>query len=172
MADKMYRQEWALRKKYYNQVQDLKGNIRVYCRCRPLLSFEPGYAAGTALERDSVGIVELLDESSLRVETDKGEEAGRMARCYCRDRTIVTLHRVASLYSQQDRLPLPRAECSSPSSSSSPTRRNPEAKTFSFSRVFGAAASQAAVFDECRELIQSVVDGYNVCIFAYGQVTV
>jgi len=31
-----YKKESALRKKYFNQIQELRGNIRVYCRVRPL----------------------------------------------------------------------------------------------------------------------------------------
>ena len=38
-----------------------------------------------------------------------------------------------------------------------------------FDAVFGEASTQVDVFDECRDLVQSVLDGYNVCIFTYGQ---
>jgi hypothetical protein len=41
--------------------------------------------------------------------------------------------------------------------------------TFEFDRVFDASAGQAQVFQEVVHLVQSAVDGYNVCIFAYGQ---
>ena len=36
--------------------------------------------------------------------------------------------------------------------------------------VFTPASTQQGVYEECRDLITSVIDGYNVCIFAYGQV--
>jgi hypothetical protein len=39
---------------------------------------------------------------------------------------------------------------------------------FSFDGVF-APSSQEEVFEDCRDLIQSAVDGHNVTIFAYGQ---
>ncbi|EKX35813.1 kinesin-like protein [Guillardia theta CCMP2712] len=35
-----YKKEVALRKKYYNQIEDMKGKIRVYARCRPFAKYE------------------------------------------------------------------------------------------------------------------------------------
>ncbi|ETO31642.1 hypothetical protein RFI_05478 [Reticulomyxa filosa] len=35
-----YKSELTLRRKYFNMLQDLRGNIRVFCRVRPLLPFE------------------------------------------------------------------------------------------------------------------------------------
>ncbi|KAL2254159.1 UNVERIFIED_CONTAM: Kinesin-like protein KIN-14G [Sesamum indicum] len=46
-------------RKLYNQVQDLKGNIRVYCRIRPFL---PGQPTGSST-------VEVIDEKTLTVLT-------------------------------------------------------------------------------------------------------
>jgi hypothetical protein len=41
-------------------------------------------------------------------------------------------------------------------------------ETFSFDGVF-EPGSQADVFEECRDLVQSAFDGFNVTIFSYGQ---
>jgi hypothetical protein len=43
-------------------------------------------------------------------------------------------------------------------------------KTFEFDRVFAPSSTQLAVFEDTEPLVTSVLDGYNVCIFAYGQV--
>jgi hypothetical protein len=42
-------------------------------------------------------------------------------------------------------------------------------KSFGFDRVWGPDQSQQSVFQDVEPLALSVVDGYNACIFAYGQ---
>uniref|UniRef100_A0A7S0Y9G8 Kinesin motor domain-containing protein n=1 Tax=Polytomella parva TaxID=51329 RepID=A0A7S0Y9G8_9CHLO len=38
--EKLYKDEQVLRKRYFNLMEDMKGKIRVFCRIRPLLTFE------------------------------------------------------------------------------------------------------------------------------------
>jgi len=40
---------------------------------------------------------------------------------------------------------------------------------FELNHVFSPEDNQEAVFDEVNPLIESVMDGYNSCIMAYGQ---
>ena len=42
-------------------------------------------------------------------------------------------------------------------------------KTFRFDKVYDASAKQSEVYEGAEPLLQSALDGLNVCIFAYGQ---
>ncbi|KAF0484069.1 kinesin-domain-containing protein [Gigaspora margarita] len=42
-------------------------------------------------------------------------------------------------------------------------------KEYKFDKVFGASATQEEIFNNVTPIVQSVVDGSNGCIFAYGQ---
>lgn len=88
------------RREAHNQLVELKGNIRVFCRIRP-------HARPIALPGN--------DGSSVRVLADNKEHA------------------------------------------------------FAFDRVFKPQMSQAAIFDEVSDVVQSALDGYKVCLFSYGQ---
>lgn len=43
------------------------------------------------------------------------------------------------------------------------TGQAPQKHSFTFDKVFGPTADQAAVFEEISELIQSALDGHKVC---------
>ena len=43
-------------------------------------------------------------------------------------------------------------------------------KTWEFDEVFNTESSQEQVYREVSDLVTSVLDGYNICIFAYVSV--
>lgn len=114
------RKEETLRRKLHNQVQELKGNIRVFCRVRPNLSMD------------------AADEQAKIAFPDDEEDAKEIE--------LRGLEEKSSLGTVT-------------------TKKYP----FAFDRVFGPGSQNQQVFEEISQLIQSALDGYNVCIFCYGQ---
>lgn len=119
-AKEKLRKEETLRRKLHNQVQELKGNIRVFCRVRPSLEAEPA---------DEVAQIQFPDNDS-----------------DCKEISVLGPEERSSL--------------------GNISRKN---NAFSFDRVFGPRTHNAEVFEEISQLVQSALDGYNVCIFCYGQ---
>ncbi|XP_074311562.1 kinesin-like protein KIN-14S [Silene latifolia] len=105
-----YIEEYGERKRLYNEVIELKGNIRVFCRCRPLNQNE--------VTNGSTSVIDIppLQDHELNV--------------VCADSSK---------------------------------------KQFKFDHVFGPDTNQEDVFAQTLPIVTSVLDGYNVCIFAYGQ---
>lgn len=50
LLKKKYIDEYAERKRLYNEVIELKGNIRVFCRCRPLNQDETANGSTSVVE--------------------------------------------------------------------------------------------------------------------------
>jgi len=118
-ANAKLRTEESLRRKLHNQVQELKGNIRVFCRVRPALETDAEQAAEITFPNDNEENKEL----------------------------VVT----------------------GPEQKSAMGTVTASKNGFSFDRVFGPSSQNAEIFDEISQLVQSALDGYNVCIFCYGQ---
>ncbi|XP_051925983.1 kinesin-like protein KIFC1 isoform X2 [Hippocampus zosterae] len=104
------------RRRLHNTIQELKGNIRVFCRVRPQVSGGLGKHIQLPANDDKAITLAKTEESH----TGKTTE----------------------------------------------TQKN---YNFTFDRVFGPDATQQEVFEEISLLVQSALDGYNVCCFAYGQ---
>ncbi|KAM3858279.1 kinesin-like protein KIFC1 [Diretmus argenteus] len=113
--DKLYTGEME-RRQLHNTIQELKGNIRVFCRVRPLVGGGLGDHIQLAANDNKTLTLAKTEESHVG-------RAGDMHKNY----------------------------------------------NFTFDRVFGHRASQQEVFEEIALLVQSALDGYNVCCFAYGQ---
>lgn len=114
------RKEEMLRRKLNAMILELRGNIRVFVRTRPLLNGE-----------DDPAKVEYIDEESLDG---------------CKEMVV-----------------------HAPTTQTATGKQKNEKHQYGFDRVFTPGTDNTAVFEECRDLIQSVVDGYNVSILSYGQ---
>jgi hypothetical protein len=47
--------------------------------------------------------------------------------------------------------------------------RTKQWKSYAFDKVWGPESTQKDVFEDVEPMVLSVIDGYNACIFAYGQ---
>ncbi|PCH36271.1 kinesin-domain-containing protein [Wolfiporia cocos MD-104 SS10] len=131
----------TLRRKLHNMVQELKGNIRVFCRVRPLLLSD-------------VQTIDFTSGSGLSSPDPEEEDRRREEAKAC--------------IAFPDKMDHKDIVLSSSSESATGQERKDE-WTFSFDRVFEPHSTQAEVFEEISQLAQSCTDGYNVCVFAYGQ---
>eukprot|EP00494_Astrolonche_serrata_P001978 UN01984 len=93
-------------RKMHNQIMELKGNIRVFCRVRPFIGDE-----------EPTGIFRFSSDDPAHIAMHKEEKVNN----------------------------------------------------FKFDCAFGPNAKQQDIFEEISCMVQSALDGYNVCVFAYGQ---
>ncbi|KAL0418862.1 UNVERIFIED_CONTAM: Kinesin-like protein KIN-14I [Sesamum radiatum] len=126
-------------RKLYNQVQDLKGSIRVYCRVRPFL---PG-------QFDYLSTVDHIEEGTISINTPAKNGKARKS---------FNFNKVFGPSATQGR-PLRLAEFS----------LGVLFEDLKISPKFASYLFAEEVFSDTQPLIRSVLDGYNVCIFAYGQ---
>ncbi|KAL9029530.1 MAG: hypothetical protein Q9196_002244 [Gyalolechia fulgens] len=119
-AKEKLRVEETLRRKLHNQVQELKGNIRVFCRVRPSLESDP------------------VDSKARISYPDNDGDAKEVELC-------------------------------GPEEKNSLGKISTKTNAFTFDRVFNPGSVNSEVFGEISQLVQSALDGYNVCIFCYGQ---
>jgi kinesin family protein C1 len=112
--------EETLRRILFNQVQELKGNIRVMCRVRP------------APANGAEGEIAKIEFPDVEKESKELEVLGKEEKS-----SLGTISR--------------------------------KRHAFTFDRVFGPESQNQEVFEEISQLVQSALDGYNVCIFCYGQ---
>ncbi|KAB7495516.1 Kinesin-related protein 2, partial [Armadillidium nasatum] len=70
--------ERVLRKKYYNQIEEMKGKIRVFCRLRPITDTE---------ERNggAAGVTSVEDEFSVMLDTTKGQKTFNFDKVFPED---------------------------------------------------------------------------------------
>lgn len=105
------------RRVLFNRYQELKGNIRVMCRVRPVIETEADEAR--------LSFPDL--KTSAQIDVTGPEEKSSLGVI---SRKVIP---------------------------------------FEFDRVFTPSVQNEDIFGEISQLVQSALDGYNVCIFCYGQ---
>lgn len=148
------------------QVIDLKGNIRVFARVRPLLPGEEGGAAHAVAA--------------------PGATSGAAASASAGSKSSAAAGGAGKKGSSGATAPAPRAPLFAfPAAHSEATAVEvvegagtgvggygvgaPKRHAFELNRVFPPTASQADVFGEVEQLVQSALDGHTVTIVCYGQ---
>lgn len=116
----LLKQERGTTRRLQNQVQELKGSIRIVARLRPEPAFSVNEASAASIFNTSV---KLTTSEVFLTETEKTAQGT--------DRT--------------------------------------KSMRVQFDRVFGPEASNEAICEETEYLVQSALDGGQVCILAYGQ---
>ncbi|TFK92597.1 kinesin-domain-containing protein [Polyporus arcularius HHB13444] len=138
----------TVRRKLHNMVQELKGNIRVFCRVRPVL-------------RSDILSDRLVSSTSSGQITDGTGSPDPEEEAHLRDNAM-------ALIAFPDKLDHKEIVVHASSESATGQERKDEWQ-FAFDKVFEPHSTQAEVFEEISQLAQSCTDGYNVCVFAYGQ---
>ncbi|WVZ49310.1 hypothetical protein U9M48_000679 [Paspalum notatum var. saurae] len=105
---KKYMDECVERRRLHNELIELRGNIRVFCKCRPLSSHE--------VKNGCIAIVEIDPDQKTKLQFAPASK---------------------------------------------------EKKVFKFDCVLGPEDDQG--ISETVPIVRSVMDGFNVCIFVYGQ---
>jgi hypothetical protein len=72
--DKLYRDEQVLRKKYWNMLEDMKGKIRVFARCRPMSDKE--------LVAGNHSVVNFPDDMTIDLQSEKGQKSFVFDSCF------------------------------------------------------------------------------------------
>ena len=137
----------------HNELLENKGNIRVFCRVRPLLNKE-------------VQKIEEIVNGNNNVSKKVNESKNSNIQKELEQKKILEFQEGYIEFSGIDKLVLNGPKLKSNIGKS---KDNQYKENFNFDRVFNHNTSQVTVFEEISQLIQSAMDGYKVCIFAYGQ---
>ena len=147
-----YRREVATRRKLHEKCMELEGNIRVFCRSRPVLPVD-----GTDPDANKV-VVQCLPVGVDRDTASKlllraSGNGGRSSPLSGGSREETDLKSIFLKFTEMGSAHYGR----------------PVESQFEFDGSFPPGTPQANVYDKVQPFVISAVDGYDVCLFAYGQ---
>lgn len=191
-----YELELSTRRQLDRQLRDLKGNVRVFCRVRPLLAgtVPSGVAAVAALALgahgraatgasggDGVGWVGAAgghgdDTASRWARGSAALLGGASSVTFPDSRTVMVSGKGVGGSHRSGANGAGGGEAGGCAGfggmAASALAAQPAAASsacFEFDAVFGPASSQAQLYEsEIRELVPAVLDGFDLCLFAYG----
>ncbi|EDK46430.1 conserved hypothetical protein [Lodderomyces elongisporus NRRL YB-4239] len=132
----------------HSQLQELKGNIRVFCRIRAV---SPG---SSLIQFDLPDDDDDDDDDG----DDDGDDGGDGIKSNTNTNTNVNIN-----INDEGKQELTMTKNNIGISNTSSTFK------FQFDKIFSMSQSNEAIFEEFSQLIQCCIDGQNVCVFAYGQ---
>ncbi|WLF80547.1 kinesin-like nuclear fusion protein [Lodderomyces elongisporus] len=132
----------------HSQLQELKGNIRVFCRIRAV---SPG---SSLIQFDLPDDDDDDDDGG----DDDGDNGGDGIKSNTNTNTNVNIN-----INDEGKQELTMTKNNIGISNTSSTFK------FQFDKIFSMSQSNEAIFEEFSQLIQCCIDGQNVCVFAYGQ---
>eukprot|EP00347_Sterkiella_histriomuscorum_P005846 403355048 len=162
--------------KYLNNRRlEIKGNIRVFCRVRPILPEDHLQI----MQRQSIAPPMLNGiKSKKRIEELKINFGKQLLNKNSSAKEMTQLSQLMPI--QEDTIVV-KGEHSLEVRQYNPNQNSYaqllpgqseklyQASNFKFDRVFGVQDSQEDVFNEVRDVVRAALDGFKVCIFAYGQ---
>lgn len=145
-------------KNIHNELLENKGNIRVFCRVRPILDKEMEKLKDTLSQNNSNNNGGSLKSKTL---SSKSLNSGNNNLDLTMDHQENYLE-----YLGTDVIILNGPSVKSNIGLNKETQKK---NKYYFDRVFNPKTPQNVIFDEISQLVQSALDGFKVCIFAYGQ---
>lgn len=159
-----------IRRALHNKVIQLTGNIRVYIRVRPLISSEQQLSTATTLAppRPSSS---ALGRPSSRASVSSSSSQHQDEQCFhfpgLADRKVGASK--SPNYTSFSDLSKQTIELTEPQRDRGGLNPRRKRWKYGFDKVFNPINDQADVWDGAEPLVQSAIDGHNVCMFAYGQ---